>query len=136
MDNDIYRQIADYNDWVHLQHPAGGATEMKKLKGGKMKNEIKELLEFAVEGLRTCGEADKRLIWIERLIKHIPLLIAEIESLETEIKQLQAVREAAEAFDKTVRENCNSPIYGWLWGDRQKALVKLQQALAAKDNNA
>ena len=36
MDNDIYRRIADYNDWVCLQPPAGGAVEMEKLKGGKM----------------------------------------------------------------------------------------------------
>jgi hypothetical protein len=49
-----------------------------------MKDREKELLRFAVEGLRTCGEADKRLIWTERLIKYIPLLIAEIESLDVE----------------------------------------------------
>ena len=36
MDNDIYNKIADYQDYVHLGRPAGGAMKMEKLKGGKM----------------------------------------------------------------------------------------------------
>ena len=42
MDNDIYNKIADYNDYVHLQQPAGISDEM--LQAFK-KKQIKLLIE-------------------------------------------------------------------------------------------
>jgi len=82
MDNDIYDKIADYNDWVHLERPAGGVVEMKKLQGGKMKDEIKELKKEALEKL---GEQENPEPWFSP--QEVLDVIAEIEFLETEIKQ-------------------------------------------------
>ena len=51
-----------------------------------------EGIKSAIEGLRTCGEADKRLIWIERLIREVPNLIAEHEQLEKENEATNMLR--------------------------------------------
>lgn len=46
MDNDIYDKIADYNDWVHLERPPGGAVEIEKQKQKQIKLLIEVLKEI------------------------------------------------------------------------------------------
>ena len=131
MDNDIYDQIADYQEWVHLQRPAGGASEMKKLKGGKMKDNIKELKKEALEKL---GEQENPEPWFSP--KEVLDIIAEIELLETEIKQLQAKIEKLRVVMREVLVMSRTPLRKGL-SEAMNILIdiqrKLHQVLAAKD---
>lgn len=81
-----------------------------------------ELLESAIEGLRTCGEPDKRLIWTERLIRVIPkyiTLIAEIERKDREIVTLKDSVADYQEYQKSDREDIER-----LERENKKAQVK------------
>lgn len=101
MDNNIYDKIADYQDWVHLERPAGGASEMEKLKGGKMKDEIKELKKEALEKL---GEQENPEPWFSP--QEVLDVIAEIEKLEKlDEDNLSVIAEMGEQNAKLYNEN-------------------------------
>jgi len=130
MDNDIYDKIADYNDWVHLERPAGGVVEMQKLQGGKMKDEIirKKIEDIVYDKVVRTITSDQT---IERLV-------ALFESLEKENKQLQAVREAAKGLnilllkELIIKALKDAYLPKWEYDKNINKLEGLQQALEAK----
>ena len=149
MDNDIYNKIADYQDYVHLEQPAGGAVEIEKLKGGKMKKErIEEIKRNLNNPNQSYYAGEGESMW-----KDLKEAIAEIESLEVKIKeldigliarnllkqeneQLKAVCEAAKDLLQSIAWCCAKyPNIIKIPERIQEKCKHLQQALAAKDKD-
>lgn len=140
MDNDIYNKIADYNEWVHLERPPGGVVEIEKLQGGKMKDEIKEIIKQIENNMKQNVRID---------YTDILELIAEIERLENlvadylygrsrnmehllikqkKIEELQAVCEAAKELNDVLYSGRTVSV-----NELQQTRKKFQQTLVAKD---
>jgi len=70
-----------------------------------IEQEIKKI-KSAIEGLRTCGEEDKRFIWTGYLVQYVPNFIAENERVQQELNEtINDVTVAYGKIEKLVADN-------------------------------
>lgn len=165
MNPDTSEFLDGYNEWYNSLSPAGGAAEMDKIKGGKMKEWIKRWKEI-YKNSQTHLDLIAEIESVEANIESIQDKNEEIQALQVEIIVLRTREEYIKQLEdeigklkrqkvldvayydtklkqmQAVREaakELNDVLYSGRTvsvNELQQTRKKFQQALAAKDKDA